>query len=85
MDGPSVALGAGLRVLILAVILVASCGLALGAGLLLARLGFLGTCQDGSCELVAAVYVMPIGGILLYFASLVVWSRLAKRQRNRDA
>lgn len=85
MDGPSVALGAGLRVLILAVILVASCGLALGAGLLFARMGYLGTCQDGSCELVAAVYVMPIGGILLYFASLVVWSRLAKRQRNRDA
>lgn len=85
MAGPSVALGAGLRVLILIVILVASCGLALGAGLLLARMGYLGTCQDGSCELVAAIYVMPIGGILLYFVSLVVWSRLAKRQRNRDA
>lgn len=72
-----------LRLLMLAAILAVSLGVALLIGLGLASMGTLGTCQDGTCELVAAVYVMPIGGVLLYFATLITLSILANRRRQR--
>lgn len=73
----------GLRVLMLAALLAASLGTALAVGLVLARMGQLGTCQDGTCELVAAVYVMPIGGVVLYFSALFALSRFARSRRSR--
>jgi len=80
----SVALGrillAAVRVVLVAAILTASLGVALGIGLALARMGHLGTCQDGSCELVAVIYVMPIVGIALYLAALIFYSWLATRE-----
>jgi hypothetical protein len=75
-----------LRVLFITAILAASFAIALFAGLGVARAGLLGTCQDGTCELVAAVYVMPFGGMTLYFATLAalsVWSE--KRARRATA
>ena len=63
-----------LRVLLVAVILIVCLSLALAVGLVLAELGFLGNCQDGGCQLVAAIYVMPLGGVALYLLSLAVWS-----------
>jgi hypothetical protein len=71
-----------LRVLWIAVILAASLGLALGIGLTLARFGAFGTCQGGTCELVAAIYVMPVLGFILYILALVVFS-VAVRNRAR--
>ena len=71
-----------LRVLSLAVALALSLGLALAIGLALARLGYLGTCQDGTCELVAAIYVMPLLGVALYISALVFFSIATVRNRN---
>ena len=51
-----------LRVLLVAVILIVCLSQALAVGLVLAELGFLGRCQDGGCQLVATIYVMPLGG-----------------------
>lgn len=71
-----------LRALLVAAILAASLALALAVGLLLAEQGFLGTCQDGTCQLVAAVYIMPFGGLALYLGALTVFSLLALRRRK---
>lgn len=73
-----------LRALGIAATLVLSLTVALGLGLTLARLGYLGTCQDGTCELVAAIYVMPIGGVALYLLALGAFSIAALRKRTRD-
>lgn len=73
-----------LRLLGIAVILAASLGLALAIGLALAWFGALGTCQDGTCELVAAIYVMPTLGIILYILALIVFS-VAVSNRSRSS
>lgn len=70
------------RAVQIAVILAASLAIALFVGLMLADLGMLGTCQDGTCQLVAAIYVMPLGGLGLYVAALIAYSVVAAR-RNR--
>ncbi|MGI6850911.1 hypothetical protein [Mesorhizobium sp. 1B3] len=70
-----------LRVLGIAATLIASLAVALAIGLSLARAGYLGTCQDGTCELVAVVYVMPIGGVALYLVALTAFSIAAVRKR----
>jgi len=67
------------RVALVAAILFACLAAALGVGLGLAELGYLGTCQDGTCQLVAAVYVMPFGGVALYLLSLAFWSVKARK------
>jgi hypothetical protein len=54
-------------------------------GMLLANMGALGTCQDGTCQLVAAVYVMPLGGVGLYVAILVAYSIIASRRARSQA
>lgn len=69
-----------LRVLLIATILAFSFALALFVGLVLAEAGMLGTCQDGACQLVAAVYVMPFGGIAVFFAALIAFSLSARRR-----
>jgi hypothetical protein len=71
-----------LRALLVAAILAASLALALAVGLLLAEQGFLGTCQDGACQLVAAVYVMPFGGLALYLGALTALSLLVLMRRK---
>lgn len=72
-----------LRVLLIAGIFFTCLAVALAVGMMLADLGLLGTCQDGNCQLVAAIYVMPLGGIALYLLTLVVWSIIAIRKRGR--
>lgn len=69
------------RVLLVTAILAASLAIALTAGLALARAGYLGTCQDGACELAAVVYVMPLGGVALYLAALATFSLIAVKSR----
>lgn len=69
-----------LRALLITGMLVVSLAVALGTGLLLADMGALGTCQDGTCQLVAAIYVMPGLGVLLYFAMLACFSYVASRR-----
>lgn len=71
-----------LRVVLIASLLAVCLGIALAVGLALADAGALGTCQDGTCQLVAAIYVMPIGGVALFLATLIVWSAIRKR-RNK--
>ncbi len=68
------------RVLLITDILAASLGTALIIGMILADMGFLGTCQDGTCQLIAAVYVMPLGGIGLYIVALVAYSIVISRR-----
>ena len=68
-----------LRAMLVAMILFACLALALAVGLGMAELGYLGTCQDGTCQLVAAIYVMPLGGVALYLVSLVAWSVKARK------
>lgn len=63
-----------LRMLGIAATLFLSLAGALGVGMTLARLGYLGTCQDGTCGLVAVLYVMPIGGVALYLLALIAFS-----------
>lgn len=72
-----------LRALGIAATLILSLAVALAAGLMLARLGYLGTCQDGTCELVAVIYVMPFAGLALYLLALVGFSVAAVRARAR--
>jgi hypothetical protein len=45
-------------------------------------MGMLGTCQDGTCQLVAAVYIMPLGGVALYVAILIAYSVAVLRRRR---
>lgn len=71
------------RALLIAGIFIACLALALAIGLTLAHLGYLGTCQDGSCELVAVIYVMPLGGLALYAIALACFSLIAIRKRRR--
>lgn len=71
-----------MRVLLIAAILAASLAIALTAGLALARAGYLGSCQDGACELAAVIYVMPLGGVALYLAALAMFSFLAVSTRR---
>jgi hypothetical protein len=66
----------------IAAILFVSFAISMTVGMILAHSGFLGTCQDGSCELVAAVYIMPFGGLGLYVAALVIWAIIAYRRRQ---
>lgn len=68
-----------LRVLLVAAILAACLIVALFVGLLLARMGYLGSCEAGECELVALVYVAPFLGLALYVATLVLLSISAAR------
>ncbi|MGB3488178.1 MAG: hypothetical protein WBA37_08760 [Xanthobacteraceae bacterium] len=72
-----------LRVVLIASLLAVCLGVAMAIGLVLADAGALGTCQDGTCQLVAAVYVMPIGGVALYLATLMTWSVIGKRRSRR--
>jgi hypothetical protein len=53
-------------------------------GMLLADTGMLGTCQDGTCQLVAAVYVMPLGGVALYVAILIAYSIIVLRRARSE-
>ncbi|GAA4118802.1 hypothetical protein ACFFTN_13765 [Aminobacter aganoensis] len=71
------------RVAALAVTLAMSLGLALAIGLGVADAGWLGTCQDGTCELVALVYVMPSLGVAFYILALAVFSILVIRKQNK--
>jgi len=74
-----------LRALLIAFILIASLSVAMFVGMLLADTGMLGTCQDGACQLVAAVYVMPLGGVGLYVAILIAYSVVVlRRGRSED-
>ena len=72
------------RVLSIVLTLVLCLGLALAAGLILARLGYLGTCQDGTCELVAVIYVTPLVGTFLYLLALVLFSIVAMRKHGAE-
>jgi len=72
-----------LRVVLIASLLAVCLAVALTAGLILADAGALGTCQDGTCQLVAAIYVMPIGGVVLFLATLIVWSIINTRRSKR--
>jgi hypothetical protein len=65
-----------------AAILFICFAISMTVGMILAHSGFLGTCQDGSCELVAAIYIMPFGGLGLYLVSLVSWAIIAHRRRQ---
>ena len=67
------------RIMLIAAILFLCLAAAMTVGMVLAHTGFLGTCQDGTCELVAAVYVMPFGGLGLFVAVLVVWAIRKRR------
>jgi hypothetical protein len=68
------------RVVMIAAILFICFAIAMTVGMVLAHTGFLGTCQDGTCELVAAVYVMPLGGLGLFILALVMWSIIVVRR-----
>lgn len=72
-----------LRVVLIASLLAVCLAIALAVGLVLADAGTLGTCQDGTCQLIAAVYVMPIGGVALFLATLIVWSVTRRRRDGR--
>ncbi len=72
-----------LRVVLIVSLLAVCLAIAMAVGLVLADAGALGTCQDGTCQLVAAVYVMPIGGVALFLATLIVWSTIRKRRSER--
>ncbi len=72
-----------LRVVLIASLLAVCLGVALAVGLVLADAGALGTCQDGTCQLVATIYVMPIGGVALFLATLMTWSIMRKRRSKR--
>lgn len=74
-----------LRAMLIAAILIVSLAVALFVGLVLAEAGMLGTCQDGACQLVAAAYIMPFGGVALFLAALVVYSVSAVRRRREGA
>lgn len=63
-----------------AAILFICLAIAMTVGMILAHTGFLGTCQDGTCELVAAVYVMPLGGVGLFVLALVTWAIMRRRR-----
>jgi hypothetical protein len=67
------------RAILVAAILFVCLAVALAVGLGLAELGYLGTCEAGTCQLVAAVYVMPFGGVALYLISLATWSVKARK------
>jgi hypothetical protein len=72
-----------LRTLSITAVLLASLGVALAIGMALAHAGYLGTCQDGTCELVAVIYVMPALGVALYVAALVTLSVVATRRQRQ--
>jgi hypothetical protein len=72
-----------LRTLSITAVLLASLGIALAIGMTLAQAGYLGTCQDGTCELVAVIYVMPALGVALYIAALVTLSVVATSRRRQ--
>ncbi|HEY4204386.1 MAG TPA: hypothetical protein VGM35_05150 [Xanthobacteraceae bacterium] len=74
-----------LRTLSITAVLLASLGIALAIGMALAHAGYLGTCQDGTCELVAVIYVMPALGIALYVSALVTLSIVATRRRRQTS
>jgi hypothetical protein len=63
-----------------AAILFICFAISMTVGMVLAHTGFLGTCQDGSCELVAAVYIMPFSGLALFVITLVIWAIIAFRR-----
>ncbi|MHA6684268.1 hypothetical protein [Mesorhizobium sp. A556] len=69
-----------LRVFYAVLALAACLGLALAAGMVLARLGYLGTCQDGTCELVAVFYATPI--LTVVFAVLAIFTIVALKKRR---
>lgn len=73
-----------LRALLIAVILIVSFSVAMFVGMVLADMGVLGTCQDGTCQLVAAVYVMPLGGVALYVAILAIYSIIVWRRARSE-
>lgn len=74
-----------LRVLFITAILATSFALALMVGLALTKTGLLGTCRDGTCELVAAIYVMPLGGMVFYFAALATLSVWSEKRSQHGA
>ena len=67
---------------LIAAILFICLAVAMTIGMALAHTGFLGTCQDGSCELIAAIYIMPLGGVGLFAFVLVTWAIIAYRRRR---
>lgn len=70
------------RAVLIAVILFGCLAVAMAVGMALADAGYLGTCQDGSCQLAAAIIIMPLGGVALYVVTLVVWSVVTVRNRG---
>lgn len=66
--------------LLIAAILFICFAISITVGMILAHTGFLGTCQDGSCELVAAIYIMPLGGLGLFAVTLITWAIIAYRR-----
>lgn len=67
------------RIVLIAAILFLCLAAAMTVGMVLAHTGLLGTCQDGTCELVAAIYVMPFGGLGLFVVVLVIWAIRKRR------
>ncbi|MGB3538139.1 MAG: hypothetical protein WBA42_08250 [Mesorhizobium sp.] len=67
------------RIVLIAAILFLCLAAAMTVGMVLAHTGFLGTCQDGACELAAAIYVMPFGGLGLFVVVLVIWAIRKRR------
>ncbi|TKT80290.1 hypothetical protein [Aquamicrobium sp. LC103] len=68
-----------LRALAIAAVFSLSIAMALAISLGLAHAGYLGSCQDGACELAAVIYVTPFLGTGLYFASLIGYSIYCRR------
>jgi hypothetical protein len=69
-----------LRIFYFVLVLAVCLGLALAVGMALARLGYLGTCQDGTCELVAVFYATPI--LTVIFVALAIVSFVTRRKRG---
>ncbi|MGS1097235.1 hypothetical protein ACVCNR_22050 (plasmid) [Aquamicrobium terrae] len=68
------------RVLLIAVILFICLAMAMTIGMTLAHVGYPGTCQDGACELIAEIYIMPLGGVGLFILTLVGWAIVTARR-----
>src|SRR5690606_4526066 len=62
------------RALLITTILAGCIATSLAISLSMAHAGLLGTCQDGTCELVAVIYVAPFLSIGLYVLALIGYS-----------
>ena len=70
------------RALLITTILAGCIATSLAISLSMAHAGLLGTCQDGTCELVAVIYVAPFLSIGLYVLALIGYS-VMRRRRGR--